>query len=176
MTKVLERVHFSSAQIIIAGFATVILLGAAAADASLCEPRARQRQLCRRAVHRYLRRVRHRSGGARYRIVLVGVRTGGHFDTDSNRRHGRGYGGGSHCHDFGQKDQPDAAQHHAGSHFGASCGRRGAADGLYRAGQPADRAGGRHAAGDRVRSGVWRGAGRVVLGVPFHFRVLQCGV
>ena len=29
MTKVLERVHFSSAQIIIAGFATVILLGAA---------------------------------------------------------------------------------------------------------------------------------------------------
>ena len=120
--------------------------------------------------------MRDRSGCSRHCYLLVEFRTVHHRIAYPDRGPWGGNRGRCFRYPLRAPDRPEAAQHDAGGHRCAECGRGRAPDRFY----PENCLGGRAVGGcravPRFLAGIRLDKGTLVCPVSLYFRLLQCGI
>ena len=122
--------HLSSFQIIILGFAGVILLGMLLLMLPISTT-ARNVTPFNEAIYRDLCRLCNGACGTGYRELLVSLRASCHFRANPDRWAWRCDRCGIVCTAVRAKNLSDAAQHHAGCHLSTKSWWDRSADALY---------------------------------------------
>ena len=117
-----KKRRLTSFQIIILGFAGVILFGAILLMLPISSKSGMITPFMKH-VHRHIRSLRDRSCGTGHCNLLVCVWPGCHHSADSDRRTGSCYGSGILCPPVGQKNITDAEKYHAGGNCSAKSRR-----------------------------------------------------
>lgn len=129
--KLRYRKQWSSFEIIILGFAGVILAGALLLMLPVASREGNVTPFYRNTVYCNISRLCDRTGSQRYRKLLVRLWTERDFAAHSDRRSWCGYDRCFDCDAFREKNFPDAAKHDAGCDFCPEGGRNCAPDAFY---------------------------------------------
>lgn len=113
MSENLHKIHLTSFQVIILGFAGVILSGALLLMLPWASVKGAVTPFHEALFTATFGSVCDRTGSTGYRKLLVFLWTGSHSSSDTDRRIWRGNGCCCSVHDVRKKNLTDAAQYHA---------------------------------------------------------------